>query len=49
MAILRWRVGDGAVAKRILSEMVLLMRMVFDGWVMCGFCCLIWGREWMMK
>jgi hypothetical protein len=38
MAILRWSVGDGAVAKRILRGMVLLRRTVFEGWVVYGFC-----------
>jgi hypothetical protein len=38
MAILRWRVGEGAVVKRILRETVLLVRTVFEGWAVYGFC-----------
>jgi hypothetical protein len=37
MAILRWRVGDGAVARRILMGMAVFVRTVFEGWVMYGF------------
>jgi hypothetical protein len=32
MAILRWVMGDGAVARRILSGAVLLERTVFEGY-----------------
>jgi hypothetical protein len=38
IAILRWSVGDGAVAKRILRGMVWSVRMVFEGWIKNGFC-----------
>jgi hypothetical protein len=37
MTILRWATGDGGVAKRILMWVVSL-RVVFDGWVIYGFC-----------
>jgi hypothetical protein len=37
MAILRCKVGDGAVAKRILRGMAVLRRTVFEGWTVYGF------------
>jgi hypothetical protein len=49
MAILRWSDGDGAVAKRILRVVVLLRRMVFEGWTVYGFCFCGGGRGWMRK
>jgi hypothetical protein len=37
MAILRCKVGDGAVVKRILRGTVLLVRTVFEGWTVYSF------------
>jgi hypothetical protein len=49
ITILRCKVGDGAVAKRILMEAVVFVRAVFEGWVVCGFVFWRGGRGWMMK
>jgi hypothetical protein len=38
MAILRWRVGEGAVVRRILRETVFSVRTVLEGWAVYGFC-----------
>jgi hypothetical protein len=49
MAILRCRVGEGAVAKRILRETVLSVRAVFEGWVVYGFRFWMRGRGLIVK